>query len=472
VKTTSILLYDSLDKRKKQFSPIEEGKVKIYVCGPTTYDKSHVGHARVYIFFDVVRRFLEYVGYEVDLVINITDIDDKIIRRGNEEFGGDWQKVLYKYNKDFLDMLEKLKIKRPTVICEVTKHIQEIIEFIEDLIKKGYAYIAEDGVYFHVPAFKEYGKLSGINIQDPKIHRIEPSPYKKHPADFALWKFWKEGEPYWYSPWGKGRPGWHIECSAMASKYLGDRIDIHGGGADLIFPHHENEIAQSEAKFGHRWVNFWMHVGLVYYRGREMSKSIKNFVLVDEVLDKYPPEVLRFYILYHHYRKPMEFDWKSLEVAYNSWKKIVDAYFKILAYKKIEKYSNISHIKDSLDKIIENIIKRLANDFDTLNALNYAIEGSNIILRQKEFSKEDIEKALEFFNIIETIFGILPVNMLSGKLEYLLDLIVEVRNKLRSKRMYELSDEIREKLKKIGIELKDMNSTSYYTIIIEKLLGK
>ncbi|HIQ02936.1 MAG TPA: cysteine--tRNA ligase, partial [Desulfurococcales archaeon] len=276
----TLLVFNTLSKRKELFEPLQPPLVKMYVCGPTPYDHTHVGHVRTYISFDLIRRYLEFKGYSVYHVMNITDIDDKIIRKA-KELNVDWTEVPKKYTKEFLEVLNKLNIKLPHVMPKVTEHIKDIINFIKVLIDKGYAYESHGSVYFEVDKFPDYGKLSGITRREEWRQEEEVVREKKKPYDFALWKKAKPGEPYWNSPWGPGRPGWHIECSVMSSRYLGRQFDIHGGGRDLIFPHHENEIAQSEAYFGVKpWVKYWIHVGYLTIRGEKMSKSLGNIIPV------------------------------------------------------------------------------------------------------------------------------------------------------------------------------------------------
>ncbi|HIP89105.1 MAG TPA: cysteine--tRNA ligase, partial [Thermococcus paralvinellae] len=295
-------IYNTLTKQKEEFKPLKEGEVRMYVCGPTVYDYTHLGHARTYIAFDVIRRYLEHRGYTVLMVMNFTDIDDKIIRRA-QETGEDPKELAEKFLKYFLEDMKALKVKPADIYPRVTEHIQDIIKFVEKLEEKGYAYEGSDGVYFEVQKFKDYGKLSGIKLEElRKGARVEPGEGKRNPEDFALWKKAKPGEPKWDSPWGEGRPGWHIECSTMSTKYLGEQFDIHGGGNDLIFPHHENEIAQTEACTGKRWVRYWLHTGFVMVKGEKMSKSLGNFVTIRELLQRYSPEVIRFFVLQKHYR--------------------------------------------------------------------------------------------------------------------------------------------------------------------------
>jgi len=324
-----VKIYNTLSREIEDFVPIHPEKVGMYVCGPTPYDKSHIGHARTYIFFDFLRRFLEFKGYRVKLVINLTDIDDKIIKRAREF--DSWQVVGDVYSRYFFWMLEKLRIKPPLTFPRVSNHIQEIIQLVQILLDKGYAYKLDDGIYFDTSKFPDYGKLSRVDLKSEKVSRIEPNPNKRNPADFALWKFRKENEPFWYAPFGEGRPGWHIECSAMSSRYLGEQFDIHGGGADLIFPHHENEIAQSEAAFGKKpWVRYWVHVAFLTIDRTKMSKSLGNIIGVDELLERVEPEIVRYYLLSAHYRTQLDFTWEKMEKAREQWRKIVKAYYEVL----------------------------------------------------------------------------------------------------------------------------------------------
>ncbi|RKZ24516.1 cysteine--tRNA ligase, partial [bacterium] len=301
-----MVIYNTLTRKKEEFQPVEDGKVKIYFCGMTLQESPHVGHMRAFIFADVMRRYFEYKGYEVTYIQNFTDIDDKVIEKSREE-GRDYRVITQEFEREYMEVSDALNIKRPLLFPRATQHIKEIIELIQKLEQKGFAYAVGGDVYFRVRAFKDYGKLSWRNI-DELISgaRVEVDPKKKDPLDFALWKSAKEGEPCWESPWGKGRPGWHIECSAMSMHYLGETFDIHGGGNDLIFPHHENEIAQSEAATGKTFARYWVHNAMVNIKGDKMSKSLKNFVPVKELLQKYEPDVIRYFLVSSHYRSPID----------------------------------------------------------------------------------------------------------------------------------------------------------------------
>jgi cysteinyl-tRNA synthetase len=306
-------VYNTLNGKKEEFVPLTEGRVKMYVCGPTVYDTSHIGHARSVVVFDVIFRWFERLGYEVTYVRNFTDVDDKIIKKSNET-GEDCAVITEKYINEFHVEMDALNVRRPTIEPRATGHITHIIDFIRMLIEKGKAYSVEGGdVYFSIDAFKEYGRLSGRNPEDMRAGaRIAVDEKKRNPLDFTLWKPAKPGEPFWESPWGKGRPGWHIECSAMSYEYLGQGFDVHGGGKDLIFPHHENEIAQSEALFGRQFVKYWIHNGFVDINNEKMSKSLGNFTMIKEVLAKYPAEVIRMFLLSNHYRSPIDYSEDSM----------------------------------------------------------------------------------------------------------------------------------------------------------------
>jgi cysteinyl-tRNA synthetase len=320
-------LYNTLGRRFEEFSPVEGNIVKMYVCGPTVYDYIHIGHARSFVSFDALSRYLRVKGFDVIRVQNITDIDDKIIRRAIE-LGKEWKEVVNYYTMDYLEALKFLKVKidiHPTV----TSHISDIIEFIQKLIDKGNAYVSNNSVYFNVDTFPSYGILSNTKKEQWKQEE-EYLSEKRNPYDFALWKASKPGEPYWESPWGKGRPGWHIECSTMSSKYLGERIDIHGGGQDLIFPHHENEIAQSESLFGHRWVKYWLHVGYLTVNKEKMSKSLGNIITLRDLRNKYDYQTIRLWLLSSHYRSQLEFNDSSLEQAKASLVRLKDAVISLL----------------------------------------------------------------------------------------------------------------------------------------------
>ncbi|MCD6399555.1 cysteine--tRNA ligase, partial [candidate division WOR-3 bacterium] len=315
-------LFNTLQGKKQEFVPLKKGKVGIYFCGMTLQESPHVGHMRAIISADILHRYLLYKGYDVTLLINFTDIDDKVIEKSFEE-GIDYREITARYEEEFLEASNWLNILPATVYPRATQHIQEIIELIQRIIEKGYAYEVEGNVYFSVKKFKDYGKLSGKNIDQLRSGaRVDIDEKKRDPLDFSLWKKAKKGEPYWLSPWGKGRPGWHIECSSMSMHYLGETFDIHGGGNDLIFPHHENEIAQSESATGKPFAKYWIHNGMLTLRGDKMSKSLKNFVPILDMKGSISPNAIRYYILGTHYRSPLEYNDKIINQAKNGWERI------------------------------------------------------------------------------------------------------------------------------------------------------
>ncbi|AEH06635.1 cysteine--tRNA ligase [Methanothermococcus okinawensis] len=464
-------IYNTLTKKKEEFNSIDEHEVKMYVCGPTVYDYAHLGHGRTYVVFDTIRRYLEHKNYIVKLVINFTDIDDKIIKRANEENIPPTE-LADKFIKSFLEDMEKLNIKPAYVYPRVSEHIKDIIRFIEVLIKKGYAYVADDGIYFDVRKFKDYGKLSNINLDEIRTgYRIETNLTKRNPEDFALWKFAKPNEPKWDSPWGEGRPAWHIECSAMGIKYLGEQFDIHGGGNDLIFPHHENEIAQSEVYTDKKpWVKYWIHTGFVMMDKEKMSKSLGNFVELKDLLDKYDFEVIRLFLLQRHYRSPLDYSEEGLLDAKISLEKLYNT------LKNIDAICRNSHVKHKLNEIDIKTYETIKNawinfynamddDFNTPEALKYVFEVSSVINKYMNESNNPNKSLLimtnEFFKMIGEIFGIFH-NIINNKNNedknmegHLIDILINIRAKLKEEKNYKLADEIRSELKNIGIQLED-----------------
>ncbi|ASJ10742.1 cysteine--tRNA ligase [Thermococcus sp. P6] len=463
----AIRVYNTLTRRKEEFRPIREGEVRMYVCGPTVYDYTHLGHARTYIAFDVIRRYLEHRGYTVLMVMNFTDIDDKIIRRARET-GEDPRELAERFLRYFLEDMASLRVKPADVYPRVTEHIDDIIDFVRKLQEKGYAYEGSDGVYFEVGKFGDYGKLSGIRLEDlRKGARVEPGEGKKNPEDFALWKKAKPGEPKWESPWGEGRPGWHIECSTMSTKYLGESFDIHGGGNDLIFPHHENEIAQTEACTGHEWVRYWLHTGFLMVNGEKMSKSLGNFVTVREMLRRYDPEVIRLFVLQRHYRSPLDYTEEGMEHAKNNLERLYNTLENIrVAMKEAdisfrwekEEFEAYESIRNARKKFYE----AMDDDFNTAEALKAVFEASTAVnryLSDVERPKESIlRKAMEFFKAVSEIFGLFEDYFRERKAENeeaFIELLVEVRSRLRRERNFELADEIRARLRELGIQLED-----------------
>ncbi len=457
-------IYNTLTGKKEEFVPVNSGKVTMYVCGPTVYNYFHIGNARPFIVFDTFRNYLKYKGFKVIYVQNITDVDDKIINKAKEE-NTTFEKVAEKYTKAYFDDIEKLKIEKPDKSPKATEEIKEMIELIKVLLEKGYAYIIKDGVYFSVEKFTDYGKLSNKKIDELKEGaRVEVNDQKKNPLDFALWKFAKEGEPFWESPWGKGRPGWHIECSVMSKKYTGaDTIDIHAGGIDLTFPHHENEIAQSEAATGKKFVNYWMHNGYMNVKGEKMSKSIGNIILAREVAEKYPAEIIRMFILSAHYRSPLDFTWENIEKIKQAFK---DIYYTLQILKQIKKPAVKITLEES--SYLKNFIDALDDDFNTPEAL--AVIFNLIKLAKEQIKKEFTEEivcslALIEKNIIEMcgVLKILPE--IKEPDEKIIKLLNE-RNILRKEKKFIEADKIKEEIKKAGYILED---TKTRTFLIQEL---
>ncbi|GAV23133.1 cysteine--tRNA ligase [Carboxydothermus pertinax] len=456
-------IYNTLTKTKEEFIPREPGKVHMYVCGPTTYNYIHLGNARPIVFFDTVRRYFEYKGFEVIYVQNFTDIDDKIIKRAREEGIGALelgQKYIGEYFKD----ADSLGVKRATVHPRVTEHIPEIIEMVKGLIEKGYAYEVEGDVYFSVDSFPGYGKLSGRNLDELKAGaRVEVDEKKRNPLDFALWKKAKAGEPSWESPWGLGRPGWHIECSAMSLKYLGENFDIHGGGADLVFPHHENEVAQSEAYTGKPFSRYWMHNGFITVNQEKMSKSLGNFFLVREILEKFPGRVVRFFLLSTHYRSPLDFDDKKLLEAKAALERIDNFAQSLKELNPVAGEGKVE-IKEKVSELLGDFINAMEDDFNTAQAMatlfelvrygNIQIAKGNLTLADKKY----FEEALAVFSEVLGIeFGVLEKKVGEDVTPFI-ELLIEVRSKLKKEKKYDLSDFIRDELKKLGIILEDTPS--------------
>ncbi|SNR72494.1 cysteine--tRNA ligase [Desulfurobacterium atlanticum] len=462
-----IKVYNTLTGKKEEFKPLEGKSIKMYVCGPTVYDDAHIGHARSAVVFDVIRRWLEERGYKVTVVRNYTDIDDKIIKRAKER-NLTWKEIAERYIKSFEADMKALNVKEPTFKPKVTEHIPDIIKMIEGLIEKGYAYESDGDVYFSVEKFPQYGKLSKRKKEELLAGaRILPGEKKKNPLDFALWKKSKEGEPGWDSPWGKGRPGWHIECSAMSMKYLGETMDIHGGGLDLIFPHHENEIAQSESFTGKPFVKYWLHNGFVMVNSEKMSKSLGNFFTIKEILKEFPPDVLRLFLLLTHYRSPIDFSFERLKESKNALERLKNI---ILSKQAIEKIPVAENSTETINisKFKEEFEKAMDDDFNTAKAIGVLFElGKEINIRKDKALKEgkisadEKESLIESISFIEEALKILGFKLSqeksSGELEdKLIQLLIDIRQDLRKEKNFKLADKIRDKLKELGITLEDL----------------
>ncbi|MEM3345727.1 MAG: cysteine--tRNA ligase [Thermoplasmata archaeon] len=445
-------IFDTMSREKKEFIPIEKGRVKLFVCGPTVYDYSHIGHARTYIFFDLVASYLRYKGYHVFYLQNITDIDDKIINKGRLE-NRDPIKISNEFMLKYFEDMRSLRVDSINIYAPATYFIDRIIDQVQRLIKLGFAYETEDGVYFEVSKFKDYGKLSHQSLENIKVGaRVEINEKKKNPIDFALWKKKKEGEPYWPSPWGDGRPGWHIEDTAITEYYFGPQYDIHGGGSDLIFPHHECEIAQMESISGKKpMVNYWMHTGLLTIKEERMGKSMGNVINIREIVKKYEPELIRYFLLSSHYRSPIDFSYEKIEEIKQSWEKIIIAQRKLM---RIEAKKGKNYVKEILDfrALIE---KALDDDFNTPEAISLIQLFVNFLNKNMDnLGDEDIKESLKLFEDIDSIFKIIPKEEISGG--NLIQLLIDVRKMAKDKKIYEISDYIREKLKEYNISIEDM----------------
>lgn len=447
-----------MTRKKEVFEPIEPNKVKMYVCGPTVYNYIHIGNARPAIVFDTIRRYLEFRGYEVQYVSNFTDVDDKLIKAA-KELGEDVPTIAERFIQAYFEDISALGCKKADVHPRVTENIDIIIEFIQQLIEKGYAYEAEGDVYYKTREFTEYGKLSHQSIDELRAGaRIEVGEKKKDPLDFALWKAAKEGEIAWDSPWGKGRPGWHIECSAMARKYLGDTIDIHAGGQDLTFPHHENEIAQSEALTGKTFAKYWLHNGYININNEKMSKSLGNFILVHDIIKQIDPQVLRFFMLSVHYRHPINYSEELLESTKNGLERLKTSYFNLKH--RLESSTNLTHDDEQwLDKIKgyrEAFIKEMDDDFNTANAIAVLFELSkqaNLYLLEKNTSETVIRAFLTEF---EQLFDVLGLTFEEEQLlDEEIEALIQKRNEARKNRNFALADQIRDQLKAMNIILED-----------------
>jgi len=455
-------IYNTMTRKKEEFIPLEEGKVKMYVCGPTVYNFIHLGNARPFTVFDTLRRYFEYRGYEVTYIQNFTDVDDKIIKRSHEE-GISPEEVAEKYIKEYFIDCDGLGIKRATIHPQVTDNIENIIVFVQDLIDKGYAYEAGGDVLFRTRKFKEYGKLSHQNIEELELGaRIDVDDKKEDPLDFVLWKAKKEGEPGWQSPWGEGRPGWHIECSVMSNRYLGNTIDIHAGGQDLQFPHHENEIAQSECRNGHTFARYWMHNGYINVDGEKMSKSLGNFFTVRDISNKYDLGLVRFFLLATQYRNPVNFSDTVLEQAKAGLERLTNARDNAeFILGNLADSSLRDEEKDmvaGLDKYRERFIEAMDDDLNTADAISVIFELAKFMNTNisDQSSKEFVQLNLDIFNELTGVLNIANKSVeeddsLSQKVE---DLIAK-RAQAKKEKNFALADQIRDELTAMGIAIED-----------------
>ena len=453
-------IFNTMTAKKEEFVPMDKNEVKIYACGPTVYNYIHIGNARPLCVFDVLRRYLEYRGYNVKFVQNFTDIDDKIIKRANEE-GTTYDVISKKYIEEFWTDANGLNFKKATVHPKATENIDEIIKLISTLVEKGYAYQAENDVYFRTLKFKEYGKLSHQPIEDLESGaRIAIGEIKEDPLDFALWKGAKPGEPYWDSPWGKGRPGWHIECSAMNRKYLGNTIDIHCGGKDLVFPHHENEIAQSECANGCTFANYWMHNGYINVDNVKMSKSLGNFKTVREIANVYGYEVIRYFLISSHYRSPINYSLDIIEQCKSALERLYtcrDSLDFAIKNAAEETKENDAELIAELDKRREQFITAMDDDLnmaDGLAAIFELTKDINTKILDHDVSKAVCEHAAKLYDELCNVLGIL-YNRNENTLDSDIEALVEKRQEARKNKDWATADKIRDELKAKGIILKD-----------------
>ncbi len=477
----SLKIHNTLTGKEEEFVPINPGEVKIYVCGVTVYDVNHVGHGRSLIVFDMIRRYLRYLGYNVTFVRNFTDVDDKIINRAKNECVP-FTVIADRYIKSYYEDAENFKIEPADIEPRVTTHIPDIIDFIQKLVDKGYAYEVDGDVYFSVRKFKEYGKLSKRSIDELIAGaRVEPGEKKKDPLDFALWKASKAGEPSWDSPWGKGRPGWHTECCAMIFKHLGETIDIHGGGLDLTFPHHENELAQAEALTDRPFAKYWIHNGLVTVNGQKMSKSLGNYITLKEIYEKYHPDVLRLLVLSVHYRSPLDFSWEKLEETKKAYDRLKNAIEEVKILEKLPENPDFEyHLYDQIAKAEQDFYASMSDDFNTPEAFAaiYGLVREMNILKDKAVKEGGIsKKALQsykeaadliykttrdifgFFDSLKPCVDVEEVKQIEKEKsaidEELVEILIEVRNKARKEKKFDIADYIRDSLKEKGIILED-----------------
>ncbi len=460
-----------MTRRKEIFKPREGNKIKMFVCGPTVYDHSHIGHARTYISFDVIVRYLKYSGFTVFYLQNITDLDDKILKRA-EEIGSSPLELARRYEEKYLQDMKVLGVENVNFYARATEHIPEIINQIKILVKKGFAYETDKGVYFDEAKFKEFGKLSNRNLEELNVHRIGPDTSKRNPGDFALWKKRKieseELEMVWDSPWGTGRPGWHIEDTAITDTYFGPQYDIHGGGLDLIFPHHEAEIAQMEAASGKNpMVKYWMHTGFLNVKGEKMSKSLGNFITINDLLQEYSPDVFRFFVLSTHYRSPIDFSQEILHQSQQGLQriyKLIETINELLDENTAISMENDQEYIYKLSEVRKEFFEAMDNDFNTPSAFSTIfdiIREVNRDINDSNISKNALTKLkaliIEFGIVLGFDFSLKNENEQELQ-EDLIELLKDVRSKLREKKEWDLSDEIRSRLKELDIVLEDKST--------------
>lgn len=473
-------VYNTLTKRKEEFVPLKDNEVRMYVCGVTLYDKLHLGHARAAVVFDVIRRYLEHRGFKVNYVTNFTDVDDKVINRA-KSLGTPIFDLTGRLIKEYFQQMEPLGVRRANDYPCATEYIKEIIDLIRKLERKNLAYPQDGDVFFRVRGFPSYGKLSGQDLKELSVGaRVKVNERKEDPLDFVVWKKAKEGEPFWDSPWGKGRPGWHIECSAMAMNLLGESIDIHGGGVDLIFPHHENEIAQSEAASGRRFAKYWIHNGLVKMKDQKMAKSTQNVFTLSQALQDYDGETIRFFLLSAHYRSPLDYHESSLEEAKSSLERVYNILKRIKEIKGEQSQRTtdpnlrflVEDLSSHLKKMRTRFIHDMDDDFNTPAALSFifeAVKKANLLLKEGQSldgsSQQVLLKTREKIKNLGDILGLFQKEekkRLGEQEKKLIEILVNIREKLREKKDWKLADEIRKKLGGLGIELEDKRAETVW----------
>jgi cysteinyl-tRNA synthetase len=463
----TLRVYNTLTRQKEEFLPLDPPKVKMYVCGITPYDETHLGHARAYATFDIIRRYLEYSGFEVAYVQNITDVDDKIIAKGQGS-GVRCREIAEQYTRSYFEVMDRLNVRRADVYPKATEHIPEMVRWISGLMEKGYAYLLDDGVYFEVNKFQNYGKLSGrVKDEQEAGARVKIDARKRSPLDFSLWKKAKEGEPSWPSPWGEGRPGWHIECSVMSTKYLGEQFDLHGGGMDLEFPHHENEIAQTEALTGKvPWVKYWVHNGFVNVNRQKMSKSLGNFFMLKDIFMKYDPMTVRFFLLQTHYRSPIDFSDEQLASAGEALSSLRNLYDNInsmidenITPGRTPNWNNA--LQRELIKCKTDFKIAMDDDFNTATAISSIFSLIHAFYQKNKLN--DLSQTKECLDEVVKLLDVLGIKVEGTKLSPEIEKLKRERDEARKNKNYTKADEIRRALEKMGYIVKDTKERTVLT---------
>lgn len=454
-----IKIYNTLTRKKEDFVTLKPSKVSMYVCGPTVYSNAHVGHAMSALVFDIIRRYLAYRGYDVKFVMNYTDVDDKIINRAKEK-NEDPFKLAEGYIQQYAQHMIDLNVLPATINPRATQEMGQIISMIKGLIDLGYAYEVEGDVYFRVERDKDYGRLSGRKLEDMQAGaRIEVDDRKKHPMDFALWKAAKPGEPSWESPWGLGRPGWHIECSAMNLHHLGEQIDIHGGGNDLVFPHHENEIAQTESLTGKPFATYWVHNGMMQFTGEKMSKSVGNVVSIEDFLHDHPADALRFMVLNSGYRNPLTFSEEVIDQTEKALERLRSALRPALPGAKGATSDILDSLNEQMEKTKKGFLESMDDDFNSAGALGFLFELVRVINQARAENADDtILKSAQ--DLLRELTGVLGLSLDKSTVgessaDPFIDLLVEIRKEIRSQKLWSLSDQIRDRLSELGVIIED-----------------